>query len=235
MRRAEGMFVSGAFFEMLGVTALQGRVFSRSDDDPACGMTAVVSSAFWRRELRHRSSGCWPRSSRGRLRVHHRRCHTRTLHRDRGRSVLRCRAAVVRRTGIRWSEQPACGTPVQLLAVGDRPASRRVDDRAGHRAPAEHLAPDLRDHPSSRRGRGRRATLHRDVAPRGPRGEGCVVAASGLRARSVAAAGVGRAGAADRLRKSGQPAAGARPRQIAGDCGSPRGRRLEGADRPVNC
>ena len=51
VRRAEGMFVSGAFFEMLGVTALQGRVFSRSDDNPACGMTAVVSSAFWRREL----------------------------------------------------------------------------------------------------------------------------------------------------------------------------------------
>jgi putative ABC transport system permease protein len=51
VRRAEGMFVSGAFFDMLGVTALRGRVFSRFDDTPACGMTAVVSHAFWRRQL----------------------------------------------------------------------------------------------------------------------------------------------------------------------------------------
>jgi putative ABC transport system permease protein len=53
VRRAEGMFVSGAFFELLGVSAARGRVLAPADDRPGCGSPlAVVSDAFWRRELR---------------------------------------------------------------------------------------------------------------------------------------------------------------------------------------
>ena len=54
VRRAEGMFVSGAFFEMLGVSAARGRVLVPADDRPGCGSpSAVVSGAFWERELRN--------------------------------------------------------------------------------------------------------------------------------------------------------------------------------------
>jgi predicted permease len=54
VRRAEGMFVSGAFFEMLGVSAARGRVLVPADDWPGCGSpSVVVSGAFWERELRN--------------------------------------------------------------------------------------------------------------------------------------------------------------------------------------
>jgi predicted permease len=52
VRRAEGMFVSGTFFEMLGVSAARGRVLGPADDRPGCGLApVVVSDAFWKREL----------------------------------------------------------------------------------------------------------------------------------------------------------------------------------------
>ena len=51
VRRAEGMYVSGSFFNVLGVPALRGRVFADADDRPGCaGTGAVISYAFWQRE-----------------------------------------------------------------------------------------------------------------------------------------------------------------------------------------
>ena len=52
VRLAEGLFVSGDFFHVLGVRPLMGRVFTASDDRRGCGLPgAVVSYAFWQREL----------------------------------------------------------------------------------------------------------------------------------------------------------------------------------------
>jgi len=49
---AQGLFVSGDFFPVLGVRPLMGRVFAASDDRRGCGLPgAVVSYAFWQREL----------------------------------------------------------------------------------------------------------------------------------------------------------------------------------------
>ena len=49
-RPAEGMLVSGRFFEMLGVPASRGRVLAPDDDGSGCGSpAAVVSYAFWQR------------------------------------------------------------------------------------------------------------------------------------------------------------------------------------------
>ena len=49
---ARGLFVSGDFFQVLGVRPLMGRVFTASDDRRGCGLPgAVVSYAFWQREL----------------------------------------------------------------------------------------------------------------------------------------------------------------------------------------
>ena len=51
-RLAQGLFVSGDFFRVLGVQPLMGRVFTAADDRRGCGLAgAVVSYAFWQREL----------------------------------------------------------------------------------------------------------------------------------------------------------------------------------------
>ncbi|MBI2687191.1 MAG: ABC transporter permease [Acidobacteria bacterium] len=51
VRYAEGLYVSGAFFETLGVNATIGRVLAASDDSPGCASPgAVLSNAFWQRE-----------------------------------------------------------------------------------------------------------------------------------------------------------------------------------------
>ena len=51
VRLAEGLFVSGSFFDTLGVRAERGRMLGPSDDVKGCGAPAVViSHAFWQRE-----------------------------------------------------------------------------------------------------------------------------------------------------------------------------------------
>ena len=52
MRPARGLWVSGGFFEALGVRPVRGRVFDADDDRRGCGLAgAVVSYAFWQGEL----------------------------------------------------------------------------------------------------------------------------------------------------------------------------------------
>lgn len=51
-RSARGLFVSGEFFNVLGVEPLLGRVFAAADDRAGCGVPgAVVSYGFWQRQL----------------------------------------------------------------------------------------------------------------------------------------------------------------------------------------
>jgi putative ABC transport system permease protein len=51
-RYAEGLFVSGQFFQTLGVRPLMGRLIGDSDDIPSCGSPgAVISYPFWQREF----------------------------------------------------------------------------------------------------------------------------------------------------------------------------------------
>ena len=50
-RFAEGLYVSGEFFRLLGVKAALGRTFTAQDDSQACATGAVVSHAFWQREF----------------------------------------------------------------------------------------------------------------------------------------------------------------------------------------
>ena len=50
-RRARVLFVSGSYFETLGVQPQVGRLISTADDQPSCsGSGAVISDAFWHRE-----------------------------------------------------------------------------------------------------------------------------------------------------------------------------------------
>ncbi len=51
-RFAQGLYVTGDFFRVLGVSPLLGRTFTKDDDGPACASpSAVVSYAFWQREF----------------------------------------------------------------------------------------------------------------------------------------------------------------------------------------
>ncbi|HVH54633.1 MAG TPA: ABC transporter permease [Vicinamibacterales bacterium] len=48
-RRADGLWVSGDFFNILALRAAQGRLLSPEDDRPGCAPRAVLSHAFWQR------------------------------------------------------------------------------------------------------------------------------------------------------------------------------------------
>lgn len=51
-RIAEGLYVSGDFFNVLQVPAMVGRVFTAADDKPGCGGSgAVISYPFWQSEF----------------------------------------------------------------------------------------------------------------------------------------------------------------------------------------
>jgi len=52
VRNAEGLYVSGDFFNVLGVATVLGRTFTAVDDRPGCGVPgAVISYSFWQREF----------------------------------------------------------------------------------------------------------------------------------------------------------------------------------------
>jgi putative ABC transport system permease protein len=52
VRWAEGLYVSGDYFRVLGVQAALGRTLTASDDQPGCGApAAVLSYGFWQREF----------------------------------------------------------------------------------------------------------------------------------------------------------------------------------------
>jgi putative ABC transport system permease protein len=50
-RFAQGVFVSGSFFSLLGVGAELGRTLEPADDNASCNAAAVISHAFWQREF----------------------------------------------------------------------------------------------------------------------------------------------------------------------------------------
>jgi putative ABC transport system permease protein len=52
VRYAQGMWVSGEFFGVLGIQPILGQVFHRPDDRPGCGAPgAVISYEFWQSEF----------------------------------------------------------------------------------------------------------------------------------------------------------------------------------------
>jgi putative ABC transport system permease protein len=51
-RYAQSLWVSGEFFDVLGIQPILGRVLHRADDHPGCGTPgAVISYSFWQREF----------------------------------------------------------------------------------------------------------------------------------------------------------------------------------------
>jgi predicted permease len=51
-RFANGLYVSGDFFSVLGIQPIAGRLFTAEDDRPGCGLPgAVISYGFWQQEF----------------------------------------------------------------------------------------------------------------------------------------------------------------------------------------
>jgi putative ABC transport system permease protein len=50
-RFAEGLFVSGDFFHVLGTSSILGRTLTNEDDSTTCNAGAVISYPFWQREF----------------------------------------------------------------------------------------------------------------------------------------------------------------------------------------
>jgi predicted permease len=50
-QRASGHLVSGNYFAVLGVNALQGRVLTNDDDTPSAHPAAVISNGYWKQKL----------------------------------------------------------------------------------------------------------------------------------------------------------------------------------------
>jgi putative ABC transport system permease protein len=56
-RYAEGMWISGSFFQVLQVQPALGRLIAQSDDYRGCGIRgAIISNAFWQREFGGRAN-----------------------------------------------------------------------------------------------------------------------------------------------------------------------------------
>ena len=51
LRAVRGSLVTGNYFQVLGVSARVGRVFTAADDRPAAPPVVVISDAFWEREF----------------------------------------------------------------------------------------------------------------------------------------------------------------------------------------
>src|SRR5262245_6340961 len=51
MQRVRGSYVSGAFYETLGLTPVAGRLLARTDDAPGAPAVAVASYAYWQRQF----------------------------------------------------------------------------------------------------------------------------------------------------------------------------------------
>jgi putative ABC transport system permease protein len=50
VRFVNGQYVSGQYFDTLGVRAMLGRTLTSADDRRGCVGTAVLSHGFWQRE-----------------------------------------------------------------------------------------------------------------------------------------------------------------------------------------
>jgi len=50
-RHLQGLWVSGNFFDALGISPVTGRLFQSFDDEPGCAPHAVISYSMWQREF----------------------------------------------------------------------------------------------------------------------------------------------------------------------------------------
>ena len=234
VRYAEALWVSGTFFDTVGVAPLRGRLLGPADDLPGCPTPSVVVERAIL-EARARRPGAFRRGDdrpRGPP-VRDRRHHARPVLRNRGRARLRRCPAHVR--GRPAHRRPPDEGEVLLVALDDRPPRTGLDAREGQCAPGRDLETGLRVRAA--RGLRRRGFegLPRHEAHRLARRYGLLGSARGLFEPPAAAARHLGPRPADRVREHRQPHDRPRERAPARDRRPPRARRLARGASSASC
>ena len=135
-RYAEGLYVSGDFFRVLGVQPIIGRAFTAEDDRPGCASPgAVVSYAFWSRELGGDPGALGRTLSLDGRRVAGDRRHAAGVLRRRGREPLRRGDPALRGQ----SEAPRFAHG--MVALGDGPAEAGLDRSSAPTRTCKSISP----------------------------------------------------------------------------------------------
>ena len=229
-RFANGLWVSGNFFRVLGVRPIQGRVFTAEDDRRGCGLPgAVISYGFWQQEY-----GGGPALGR------------KLMLNDKPVEVIGITPANFFGVDVGQSFDvavPVCSEPMletrnrldsstHMVALGDRKARSFVAGRTSGCASWSGIARDFCGDAAAGLSSRKREGLSRDEADGRAFGGGCLDAARTIFRSAAVFAGNLRAGAADYMREPGQPDAGTNERSRAGDGGAAGDRRGEMAFDP---
>jgi hypothetical protein len=164
VRYAQGLWVSGEFFDVLGVQPVLGRVFHHPDDHPGCGAPGVVLSyAFWQSEFGGQASAIGktvelesssvPGAWRDAREFQRRGCWTQ----------LRCRGADLLGAHDRRRNQHLC-IAARMVARSHGSLKTGLDAREGVGATGEHLARDYAGHFAARLSGGRKKRLPAEKA-----------------------------------------------------------------------
>ena len=143
----DGAYVSGRFFEVLGVSAVRGRMLTPADDSAGAkdGAVAVISHRFWREHFAGADDVVGRQITAAAQGIHHhRRDAAGVLRRGRraddGRDAALCRRATHSRSG------KLAGRGRLVVAPDDGAAETRAEPRAGEcRAPRRATADPRRD------------------------------------------------------------------------------------------
>ena len=208
VRHAQAIFVSGDFFEMLGVSASRGRLLGTADDQRGCGSrAAVISDAFWRREY-----GGAPDIVGRPIRLDHQAFdivgvtpagfYGVEVGRQFDVAVPICAAAGA------WRRCRPARRQLQLVALHHGTPSSRLVGRTGDRAAAGDLPGPVPGDGVGAPGSGTGRGVPEVPAGGRPARRRLLVAAHEVRGAAVAAPWTVRAGPARGVRQSREPAAG---------------------------
>ena len=215
-RYAQGLWVSGDFFNTLGVTPLLGRALTPADDRRGCAAPpAVISYGFWQREFGGSPSAIGRSLHAGWSRLRHRRRHAAEFFRCRsGPRVRRRRAAVRRAAQPRRRVRRSTAPDVWFLSV----FGRLKADWSAEKASAQLASISRADVPNTlptRYGADDAKSYLNFKLGAFAAGNWRVVAPSQLRVAAVAAARDHRPRAVHRLRQSREPDARAGHRRAS--------------------
>jgi hypothetical protein len=142
-RFAQGMWVSGDFFRVLGVKPVAGRVFTAAEDNRDCNTGAVISHAFWQREFAGDPAG--KTGHRQHRSLSRSRRYAAQFFRPRRGPPLRYRAAPLRGAHRRW-QRWQYEQRHTLVARRHGPPAPGLEHRSGTRPTQRHRARRVRGH-----------------------------------------------------------------------------------------
>jgi hypothetical protein len=148
VRPARGLWVSGEFFNVLGVHAQQGRLFNASDDQRGCASPGVVlSNGFWQKEFGGNPDAIGRKISLADQQFEIVGITEPSFYGlEVGKAFERRGANLRGRFDI--GKKQSARLRSELVVNGDRPAKAWLDHGASHRSTANHLSRDFSGNPA---------------------------------------------------------------------------------------